>query len=50
MSNLNKNDYNTSLYLSNWNKINFLLFYYQYIKNSEDKQIILFQKHLNVMI
>jgi hypothetical protein len=37
MSNLNKNDYNTSLYLSNWNKINFLLFYYQYIKNSEDK-------------
>ena len=37
MSNLNKNDYNSSLYLSNWNKINFLLFYYQYIKNSEDK-------------
>ena len=37
MLNLNKNDYNSSLYLSSWNKINFLLFYYQYIKNSEDK-------------
>lgn len=37
ISNLNISDYNSSLYLSNWNKINFLSFYHQYIKNSEDK-------------